>query len=235
MSFLVGWLCAFLPVRYRRGFYVSPAAALWSGLSEFLPCLVLFIYRYFTFSTHQLAGGTGSAMMGAASKGGDAAVMGSGLFMMVNYIFDPLTLLNLYFLVEGILRTSATIVTGEVVPILPLQLIAWGHGKLEDQYSELAAGPRIADEVERLPLTINAGADAITLRIASCRAKENWTALTTIVYEDQLFELARQEKDGSKPSSSRPFIYFLRKKPEWKIVRGVHNYDPEEVLSKTEE
>src|SRR5258707_464353 len=126
-----GWLLAFLPARYRKNIYLSPTHAFWSGLFEFLPCLVLLIYRYFTFSAHQMAGETGSAMISAAQKGGDTAVMGSGLFMLANYLFDPLTLLNAYFLVEGVLRTSATIVSGEVIPSLPLQLIAWIHEKLE--------------------------------------------------------------------------------------------------------
>src|SRR4051794_9217383 len=120
-----GWLLAFLPARYRKRFYLSPVHAFWSGFLEFLPLLVLLIYRYFTFSAHQFAGDTGRAMMEGAQKGGDTAVMGSGIFLLANYLFNPLTLLNLYFLVEGILRTSATIISGEVIPSLPLQAIAW--------------------------------------------------------------------------------------------------------------
>jgi hypothetical protein len=67
------------------------------------------------------------------------------------------------------------------------------------------------------------------LRIESCRPKP-WTALTTISYNDQLYEVAR-EFTGSPP---RRFVYLLRKAPERKLVRGLHHYSPEETLHKAE-
>jgi hypothetical protein len=228
MLTIFGSLVSLLPARYRKTVYVSSAAAFWSGLFEFLICLVLLIYRYFLFGRESSLIAGGDAILAVAEKAGDTAVMGSGLFMLVNYLFQPLTLLIAYFMVEGILRLSAALIHGEVVSTLPLHVLALLHQKLELGYAEHAAGPRVADEVERLTLT--GDANELVLRIASCRAKQNWGPLMTIAYDDELFELARQEKDQTEPASPRPFIYFLRKKPEWKIVRGVHNYDPEEVL-----
>ncbi|MCU1283991.1 MAG: hypothetical protein JWO13_341 [Acidobacteriales bacterium] len=229
---MFGWLLAFLPPRYRRNAFVSASAAFWSGFAEFLPCLVLLIYRYFIFSSQRLAAGSGNVVATAAAKGGETAVMGSGLFLLADYIFDPLTLLNLYFLVEGILRTSAAIVTGEVVPCLPLQGLAWIHGKLDARYAEHAAGPRVPDEVQLMPGAD--GPDSDQVRIASCRAKENWGPLMTISYNDALFEVATMEELKTKPDAERRFIYVLRKKPAWKIVRGIHNYDPAEVMQEQE-
>ena len=48
----------------------------------------------------------------------------------------------------------------------------------------------------------------------------------TVSYEDQLYEVASQE-EGTPP---RRFVYLLRPKPDHKVVRGLHHYDPEEAL-----
>ena len=80
-------------------------------------------------------------------------------------------------------------------------------------------GGKVVDEV------LHGSGQDFELRIASCRPKP-WTAMTTISYQDQLFEMFKQEL-GERP---RRFIYLLRKAPPHKIVRGRHEYDPEEVV-----
>jgi hypothetical protein len=63
------------------------------------------------------------------------------------------------------------------------------------------------------------------LKIRSCRRKQ-WSYLTTILYNDQLYVL-HGEESGLAP---RRFVYLLRCKPEQKVVRGLQCYDPEEPL-----
>jgi hypothetical protein len=68
---------------------------------------------------------------------------------------------------------------------------------------------------------------------ASCWSRSSassppWNRLTTIRYNDELYELDREEQ-GRPP---RPFVYRLKKLPLGKIIRGVHHYQPEETLQK---
>jgi hypothetical protein len=78
-------------------------------------------------------------------------------------------------------------------------------------------GGRIRDEVQP-------GA-ADSLQIASCRPKP-WTQLTTISHEGIFYELV-SEHEGEPP---RPFVYILRRKPTTAVIRGIHEYNPDEEL-----
>ena len=82
-------------------------------------------------------------------------------------------------------------------------------------------GPRVIDVVQ----TEGAG----DLLIASCRPKL-WTQLTTIRYQDQLYELVKANQ-GAAP---RRFLYLLRRIPPHKLVRGVHDYALDEALPEKE-
>src|SRR5947207_10711145 len=170
------WMVAFLPQRFRRGYFVSAGAAVFSGTVQLLACLVLFIYRYFIFYQQQIA--DTELLTRAAAKGGETAVMGSGMFALFIYVTQPLTLLIIYFLVEGVLRASAAIVSGEVLPTLPLALFDLGREKKKKIEAESALGPRVPDDVETLP----AGEEE--LRISSCREKYTWDRMMTIAYQD---------------------------------------------------
>jgi len=50
--------------------------------------------------------------------------------------------------------------------------------------------------------------------------------MITVAYQDELYEVAAAQ-EGHPP---RPFVYLLRKKPDHKVIRGIHHYDPEEAL-----
>jgi hypothetical protein len=53
----------------------------------------------------------------------------------------------------------------------------------------------------------------------------------TVSYRDELYEIIG-EAHAAKP---RPWIYLLRKKPEGKVVRGLHVYAADELLPLPEE
>jgi hypothetical protein len=67
---------------------------------------------------------------------------------------------------------SAAIITYEVVPTLPLQLIALAHDRIAK-----ALGPPVED-------LVSTGTGEFALTIASCRPKE-WTPMTTISFRRQ--------------------------------------------------
>jgi len=228
MSSVAGIFLALLPQRYRRwaeerggGHLAASATA--SGALQSLACLGAFIGRYFVFRQQRIDQWAADVI----GKGGEEIFLARGAgytigFMTtLEYLLQPLSLLLLYFTFEGAVRMLAGMITGEVVGTLPLQGVAWLHGKAEARWAEWRLGPRIADLVQEGKGT------EYDLRILSCRPKKTWDRMMTIVYEDVFYELEGEER-GPFP---RQFIYLLRRIPEGKIIRGYHYYRPDEPLT----
>ncbi len=217
-----GVFLTLLPQRYRRwletrgGGHLT-AVGIASGALQFLGCLSILLWRFFVFRQQRIdqwIADTGGGALGSTL--GQFAV---GSMTYLEYLTQPLTLVLLYFALEGGARMVAGVVTGEVVGTLPLQIVAWAHGKAETWWAERQLGPRIVDEVQEGDGT------CCDLRILSCRPK-TWDRMLTIVYEDVFYELAGEER-GRPP---RQFVYLLHKAPESKVIRGHHHYDPNESL-----
>lgn len=221
----------YLPESWRRKLNLLDmgdlrTAALTSGILQVAGCAALIALRYPLFVKSVLAAqGMEQAQLSAAEKGGETAVMGFGLVLLAAYLVSPLTIVLEYFLAEGVIRAVAALVTGEVVPTLPLVGAAWTLGRTQEAAAEKALGPRIVDLVQ-------AGDGSLYhLLIASCRPKQGWDRLMTVSYQEKLYEVTHHE-EGVPP---RRFLYHLRLKPEGKVVRGMHHYDPAEVLPPPEE
>jgi len=227
---LGGALLALLPRRYRRRFTESDLdlerGAFLGAVTQLVLCLGLFIYGYLHFLQEQVGAFAGILMKHGAEEAmaSEGVQFGAGFLTLGEYLIHPTTWLLAYFALEGLLRALAAAITGEVVPTLPLALVAWVHTRVDARRAERALGPRVVDEVEA-----RTAYSPWELRIRSCRPKP-WTALTTISYEDQLYELMAVEP-GDPP---RRFVYLLRKKPEGKVIRGLHEYAPDEPLRKEE-
>ncbi len=226
LAFLLSIVFSVVPLRYRKWALADPdlnvqRGALFSGVVEFAGCALLLWLRYRPYVQRRMA----EAAAEVAKLYGDdrvaqgVAAFSSGGLALFEYMVQPVSLLLLYFVIEGLARVTAAVVTGEVLPTLPLQLIAWAHRWGEGWKQEHDLGPRVVDTVSP------ADAADHDLRIESSRPKP-WSQLTTISYNDQLYELAR-ELAGQPP---RKFVYLLRKAPPSKVVRGLHHYSPEETL-----
>jgi hypothetical protein len=217
---------SYLPAPWRKKLNLLDVGdlrtpALISGILQFAGLAVLIILRYPAFVKSTMAtGGMERAQLGAMGKGGETAVMGFGMVLLAAYLVSPVTILLEYFLAEGFVRALAALVTGEVVPTLPLVGAAWALGRTQAAAAEKALGPRIVDLIQPGDGTL------YHLLIASCRQKEGWDRLMTVSCQDKLYEVTRQEA-GLPP---RRFLYHLRLKPEGKVVRGLYHYDPTEVL-----
>ena len=220
LSFFLQKIASLLPRRYRGGMEVAPSSAVVSGILQFLLCLGLFIYRYLHFAGGNVFGGTKVALK-ATEIGGETALMGSGLFVLAAYMLQPLTMVMVYFTLEGMVRFLAAGVTGEIIPTLPLGALALLQDRLSGVRSERALGARVADQMEAV------NSPDIKLRIRSCRQKPAWDQRITIFYQDELYEVAGNET-GASP---RRFVYLLRPKPPNKVVRGTCHYNPNEALS----
>ena len=224
---LLSIAASLFPKRYRGRWFPDASldvkrGAILSGVAEvLLPGFTLWL-RYPPFIHALMAE---SAAQVAAHTAGDRLSVGIsdfsvGMLGLWVYIFKPLNLLLIYLALEGGLRLMAAVATSEVVPSLPLQILGWLHLLGKAAGHEIALGERVPDVV--IPME-----GKFALCIQSCRPKE-WTQLTTVRYQDSLFELA-EEQQGEEP---RRFVYFLRSAPQHKVVRGLHHYDPEEVLHK---
>ncbi|HYX69512.1 MAG TPA: hypothetical protein VE825_10295 [Terriglobales bacterium] len=227
---LAGAVLTLLPARYRRRFLESDVdlhrGAFLGAVVQLILCLGFFIYGYLHFLQQHIGDLATTLIKHGAEEamGSEAIQYGAGFLTLGEYLIHPTTWLLAYFVLEGLLRSFAAAITGEVVPSLPLALVGWVHTRIDARRAERALGPRVVDEVE--PRTAYSPWD---LRIRSCRPKP-WTALTTISYEDQLYELASIE--AADPP--RRFVYLLRRKPEGKVIRGLHHYTPDEPLQKEE-
>ncbi len=226
LAFLLSIVFSVVPPRYRGRFLADPdfnvqRGALFSGVVEFAGCALLLWVRYPPYVQRRMAESVAAlppALQADRLSLGVAAYAAAGISLF-EYMVQPLSLLLLYFVIEGLGRVTAAVVTGEVLPTLPLQLLAWGHRAAEGWKQERDLGPRVVDTVAP-----GEGAD-YELRVESSRPKV-WNQLTTISYNGQLYEVAREL--SSQPP--RKFVYLLRKAPENKVVRGLYHYSPEETL-----
>ncbi len=221
MNFSLQSLIAFLPLQYRkvvlRGGEVSRGPAMFSGAVEVAIAMDLLIRHYFAYANHWLSGVPDPVWMGGYSATGEPSMMGLGVFMLIGFLVQPLTLVLLYFAAEGGSRGLAAAMVGEVRGSLPFWLVAVARNKFEAWREEKRLGPRVADEV---------AATEEGLRIASCRQKADWDERVTIAYQQVMYEVAG-EQAGEAP---RQFVYLLRKKPEFKVIRGLRHYSPDEGL-----
>lgn len=229
VAFLVALPCSYLPPRYRPktnlfdDFDLRPAAAA-SGVVQTLACAFIAWWSYIAFlDAHVKELGGVILKHGLDEKLANPYMQYSmGIWGMFLYLAQPRTLVLIYFAVEGVVRFMPPIITGEVVGTLPLYLVAMLHNRFSRWDAERALPPLVADRVEHV------AAGDHELRIWSCRPRPSWDHLMTVSYEDQLYEVVRQEL-AARP---RPFVYMLRKRPEGKVVRGLHHYHPDELLPK---
>ncbi len=192
------------------------------GILQMFACLGLLFARYPAFVASQYAQVDARYFDGAMRVGGESAVRAFGLILLAAYIFLPSTLLVIYFAVEGLVRWVAAIVTGEVIGTLPVFVAEIVAAKYRAHLDEKKQGERVPDLVSTPPVE-GSGYD---LMVASCRQKD-WNELSTISYNDALYELAHY----FIADPPRRHVYLLRKAPVSKVVRGLHHYSPEEVLT----
>ncbi len=124
----------------------------------------------------------------------------------------------LYFSLEGLIRLVGAVATHEIIPTVPRVLVAWAQSSVYKSRERQSLPPLVRDIVETL--------QDEELRVTSCRAKHDWNGVISVRYGDALYELAGEEQG----SEARPFVYRLRLQPENKVVRGVRDYAPDEVL-----
>jgi len=227
ISLFLGMILSLLPKRYRDRLPVSVEAdlrhgAIASGLAVSLVGLAVFILRYLSFIQYRV-GDLGQRAIARGQEGAlanEVVHFGMGAVAAAEYVLHPLTLLLIYFIVEGAARFLAALVTEEITGTLPLYVVAWVEDRLSQARAERALGQRVPDIVESVY------SPDYDLRIFTCRRKRGWDRMMTVDWQEQFYEVMREE--AGKPPHH--FIYRLRKSPPGRVVRHVHRYDPEEVM-----
>jgi hypothetical protein len=219
-NFLAGIVMSAVPRTWWREW--EPESTLyfrWAAMASGVLQFGLFLFATAALYARHVAAQAGVYGGAAGSMRGGGAV--ALAFVTFEFLLYPHHLLVGYLMAEGLARAGAAFLTEEVLPSGPLWLAARFQHRAAAKAAEAALGARLPDTVEKvqgLPYD---------LRILSCRPKERWKdKLLTISYEDQFYEVVREER-GPRP---RPFVYLLRKAPESKIIRGVHDYNPNELL-----
>ena len=213
-DFFRGIFYSFLPRVYWRGWRPSSTvdfvrSAVLSGLLECSVCLYFLIVGFW----HFLASRAQQLQPVDISEGTRLYLLG---ILSLEYLFHPWTLIGIVFAGEGALRASAAFFTDEVIPSLPIRLIAFAQGRLEARRKAASGGPDIPDLFERVP------AETCDVRISAQRSKDGWRSSVTVAVEGEFYEIA-QVVTGA---GLRPFVYLLRKIPAGAVMRGMYRYDP---------
>jgi hypothetical protein len=125
-----------------------------------------------------------------------------------------------FLFAEGGVRLLAALGAGQVLPVLPLQIVAWVEDAMEGRSAREKLGPLSVDSIE------TGTGNPWDLRILSCRPKPHWNPYMTIRYDGQFFQMLREERtDGP-----RQFVYLLRKNPATRLVVVVYEYRIEDGL-----
>jgi hypothetical protein len=207
------WLLSFCPESFRRTHRPDSSArvvmfARWNGLLQFVLFASLLGLRYAHFISlraHQWSPVTQRV----------SDVQESGLFIesTLEFLLYPLSLLLIFFTLEGLLRFAAGLISGDVVPSLPVSIscVVLHHRNKAREDQRLGALP--PDTVEYLPEG--------RVRISSARSRPTWNATVTIHLAAEDYEIEKREPG----EPIRPFVFLLRHVPVGKIRRGYEEYD----------
>lgn len=213
-TYLAGPFLAFLPSRWKRAHLGElpvnwGIATLISGILEAIAAIVALVVWYSVFVT-----GAGPAIWKYFPW------PYAGEIGLLSFCMHPLTWVIGYFGGEGVVRMLSGLITGEAPGMLPLALV--DRVLRPARRGEWAAKrPPLRDKVDRHGLTGE-------LRVASCREKDHWKYPLTIRYEGEFFQV--QGEEHSSADRERPYVYRLKLLPGNEIIRGLEEYDPEDVL-----
>lgn len=254
MHFLAGLVLSLFPARYRGETFRADNDALrvvtvYSALLQMFACLGFYLWRYFEFIQFRV-GDLGERVVetaGEAALANPQLQMGMGIVSLLEYAFQPLSLLLVYFLFEGMVRWVAAAFTNESLGTLPLVAAGWAHDFVEAKSEEKKRGAALADTVE----TSEAGAAGggqdsgergannaaenateniaeFDLRICSQNEKPGWGRSLTLLYQNKYY-LVWKQVEGGPP---RPYVYLLKEVRAEERTLRMQRYDPNDSLSK---
>jgi hypothetical protein len=211
-GFVVGFFVSLLPERMKEHPRLQGLAGtglhIASGLSEMAVGAVLWARG---FLPHLEA--YNSAMFAAAGAAGE--IRGLGIFGVVDYVAQPLSLLYTYLVVEGVLRTFVTIFARRCLGVAPLGLLyrAFGGtlGFLEKEERRGLRGPMAPDRV------FTAGEEQEILEIQSWAPKD-WSDRQILEYGNEFYIMT--DNKFALAGLHYRYRYRFRKLQPGEIIRG---------------
>ena len=219
LAYVYGMLLTLLPSRYREH-EVLRANAITCGILQTFGAFLLLVLRLFDFVDNN-SGSIGARSELLYDHIGGGAVYASGVFVIAEFAFHPVSILGYYFFFEGVVRTMGALIAHQVIGTLPLYVVAAVHGLWSKAEHRKYLGALVEDEVVR-----GTARSDYDLKVYSCRPKLDWNPYVTIEFENQFYQLMREEPG---PESFR-FVYYLRKNPVGRIVVQIFHYKTDDVL-----
>jgi hypothetical protein len=213
-----------LPPRYRAGTTLR-GPALVSGIGQIVLMLSLLALRLILFSREpdlfQQSGLSPEIVYEAAHKISEPAAYGSGIFLIVSFMFRPLNVVILYLALEGLLRAMAALVGHQVIGTLPLYAISGIHGLIDRKKYKQYIGELVPDHVVK-----GGEKQGYDLKVYSCRPKLNWNPYMTVEFDEVFYQYFKEEY-GEAP---RRFIYYLRRQHAGIPAVVIDHYRIENVM-----
>src|SRR5690348_13924757 len=221
-TYLVGPFYVLLPKRWRQRDPNSSerhlaGAAVISGIGEAVA--TLFVLSAWFMKYFAMLGGKYATFATSPDGGTSVSPLALGEMGLLVFATHPLTLLILYFGMEGVFRAVGALTMGEVAGTLPL------YGA---EFFWRLATRRDTPELPLVPDEITPGDATCDLRISSCRRRDGWKYPFTLRYGGAYFQVMDEQCMSVGP---RPYIYSLRRLPAGEVARGLQNYDPSDVLT----
>ena len=212
-------LMAFLPPRYRAAGARLREQGMVAGILQLLLAIGILVFRFYIFSWKRAAI-IGPGVDTPSNLPEVNATFGGGIFMMAEFVLRPLNMILLYFFYEGLIRWAAANFSDQVVGSLPFYVVSGVHGLIDKANYRRYVGPLVPDEILR------GKGKGFDLKIYSCRAKLHWNPYMTVEFENQFYQMFKEEY-GDLP---RRFIYYLRKSPTGFPVVVVDHYTIDNVM-----
>jgi len=221
VQYILSVAMTFLPPRYRSTDTRLRGPAMVAGILQAFGAMALLLLRFYFFSLER-AGFIGNGVNVPSNLPEVNATPGGGIFMMADFVFNPLNAIFLYFFYEGLLvRFLAALVGHQVIGTLPLYAISGLHGLIDKKRYKAYVGRLVVDEVAR-----GSEKQGYGLKVYSCRPKLDWNPYMTVEFEGEFYQYFKEEY-GPGP---RRFIYYLRKQPVGIPAAVIDHYKIDDVL-----
>jgi hypothetical protein len=227
LTYLSAFCLSFLPPRFRRRAELEDTAELrsatiCSGLAQAAFCALLY-FALFYAQVPRVMGEAGSALLETeATEDLLTLKLGMGVLGLGVFALQPLNIFVGYLFFEGLVRALAAFSVSENLGTLPLYVVAWFRGGIDEAQYRKAIGPAITDRIH--PAT-DASYD---LRVLSSRPKPEWNPYITVRFRGEFYVLTGEEA-GEKPW---PFVYRLRKNPVGRLVVVIREYHVDDPIRK---
>lgn len=180
-----------------------------TGMLQFLIFAVLTILRFKAFAL--LRRQQWSPVIGGAS---DAIQVTAMLILTLEFLIHPLSIVLVYFSIEGLTRFISGLVLEHPLGTLPAFLAAKFLARRREKQATDYAKRQPPDLVE-----FTSGGEHV--RIASCLPKPTWNASITIGIQGEWY-LVEREETGAYP---HVYIYVLKRAPMGRVLRGYEEYN----------